>query len=171
MTQVVRWPGSGPLPGGGALAGLLAAYHLRTEQEKGRPVAGARDLPEHYRIEVDDPAAALAGTEVLLATREDAVVGCLVVTPPEGGSCEVKRLWTDPAHRGQGVASTLVRTAVEGAAANGVGTVRLSVWGWREDAIALYERFGFTVAESWDDRADMVCMELKLPSDGGAGLG
>jgi putative acetyltransferase len=35
----------------------------------------------------------------------------------------------------------------------------LSVWKWREDAIALYERLGFTVRESWDERDQLLCLE------------
>jgi ribosomal protein S18 acetylase RimI-like enzyme len=85
-------------------------------------------------------------------------VGCLVVTVPVAGQSEVKRLWTDPAHRGRGIASALVSAALAHSADNGVATVRLSVWKWRTDAIALYERHGFTVTESWDSREDMVCM-------------
>jgi putative acetyltransferase len=40
--------------------------------------------------------------------------------------------------------------------------VRLSVWKWRAGAIALYERLGFTVTESWDERDQLVCMERAM---------
>ena len=86
-------------------------------------------------------------------------MGCLVVTAPVDGRSEVKRLWTDPAFRGRGIASSLVGAALVCAAESGVGAVRLSVWKWRAGAIALYERLGFTVAESWDERDQLVCME------------
>jgi len=36
--------------------------------------------------------------------------------------------------------------------------VRLSVWEWRAGAVALYERFGFVVTDSWDERDRLVCM-------------
>jgi ribosomal protein S18 acetylase RimI-like enzyme len=35
----------------------------------------------------------------------------------------------------------------------------LSVWSWRVGAIGLYEKLGFAVVDSWDERADLVCME------------
>jgi putative acetyltransferase len=89
-------------------------------------------------------------------------VGCVVVTGPVGGRSEVKRLWTEPAWRGRGVASGLLEAALAHAADNGVRTVRLSVWEWRTGAIALYERFGFTVTESWDERPGLVCMQRAL---------
>lgn len=141
------------------LAALLAAYHLQTQAEKGEAVADADRLPERYRAEVLDPDAAFADDVVLLALDGDAAVGCLVVTAPADGRCEVKRLWTVPELRGQGVASGLVAAALSHAADIGVDTVRLSVWQWRTDAIALYERLGFNATESWDGRGRLVCME------------
>lgn len=155
--DIVGWPGQRAAPD--RLAELLAAYHLRTEAEKGKAVVDAARLPSRYRAEVMDPRAAFAGDVVLMALSGDMGVGCLVVTAPFDGRSEIKRLWTDPAFRGRGVASGLVGAALAHSADTGVGTVRLSVWEWRTDAIALYERLGFTVAESWDERDRLVCME------------
>lgn len=155
---VVRRPGQGT-PGQGGLAALLAAYHLQTQAEKGEAVADADGLPDRYRAEVLDPRTAFADDAVLVALSGGTAVGCLVVTAPVAGRCEVKRLWTTPAYRGQGIASGLVGAALAHAADSGVSTVRLSVWQWRTGAIALYERLGFTVTESWDERDQLVCME------------
>ncbi|MFF5182924.1 GNAT family N-acetyltransferase [Streptomyces sp. NPDC000345] len=155
---VVRWPGRSPAAENGPAA-LLAAYHLRTEAEKGEAVAGVDGLPDRYRAEIADPRAAFAGDVVLVALSGDTAVGCLVVTAPADGRAEIKRLWTDPAFRGRGIASGLLDAALAHAAESGVHTVRLSVWAWRTGAIALYERFGFTVTESWDERERLVCME------------
>jgi len=160
---IVRWPGQTPTPSvGDGLAALLAAYHLRTEAEKGEPVAGVDKLPERYRAEVTDPRTAWADDVVLVALQEDAVVGCLVVTAANDGQAELKRLWTDPGSRGRGVASALLGAALGHAAESGVRTVRLSVWEWRTGAIALYERLGFTVTQSWDEREQLVCMQRAL---------
>ena len=150
---VVRWPDQ-PLDAEEGLSALLEAYHLQTESEKGVAVADASELPDRYRAEVADPQTAFAGDTVLLALRGDVAVGCVVVT----GS-EIKRLWTNPDARGQGVATALLDAATAHAAESGVDTVRLSVWRWRTGAIALYERLGFAVTESWDTRDDLVCME------------
>ncbi|MEU3862633.1 GNAT family N-acetyltransferase [Streptomyces sp. NPDC028722] len=155
---IVRWPGQGPsVPDG--LADLLAAYHLRTQAEKGEAVAGVDGLPDRYRVEIADPRAVFVDAVVSLALSGDTAVGCLVVSAPVDGRSEIKRLWTDPAFRGRGIASSLVRAALVHAAESGVGAVRLSVWKWRAGAIALYERLGFTVTESWDEREQLVCME------------
>jgi ribosomal protein S18 acetylase RimI-like enzyme len=123
-------------------------------------VPSAQDgLPERYRVEVADPRAVFAGDVVLLALSGDTAVGCLVVTASVEGRSEVRRLWTDPAFRGRGIASRLVSAALAHAAESGAGAVRLSVWKWRAGAIALYERLGFAVTESWDERDQLVCME------------
>jgi ribosomal protein S18 acetylase RimI-like enzyme len=158
---IVRWSERSGSDQGGPAA-LLAAYHLQTQAEKGEAVADADGLPERYRAEVVDPGAAFADDVVLVASSGDTAVGCLVVTAPVAGRCEVKRLWTAPEFRGQGIAAGLVSTALAHAADGGADTVRLSVWQWRTAAIALYERLGFTVTESWDERNQLVCMERSV---------
>ncbi|MDX6761816.1 MULTISPECIES: GNAT family N-acetyltransferase [Streptomyces] len=141
------------------LAALLAAYHLQTEAEKGLPAEDATQLPARYRAEIQDPQTAFAGATVCLALDGGVAMGCVVVTAPAGGRAEIKRLWTDPARRGRGIASALVHEALSHCADNGVTTVRLSVWHWRTAAIALYERLGFRVTDSWDAREGLICME------------
>ncbi|MFE7171225.1 GNAT family N-acetyltransferase [Streptomyces sp. NPDC057616] len=116
-------------------------------------------LPDRYLAEIRDPRTAFAGGLVLMALIGDAAVGCLVVTAPADGQSEIKRLWTDPAFRGRGIASGLLGAALEHAAENGVTIVWLSVWKWRTEAISRYERFGFTVTQSWDERDQLVCMQ------------
>ena len=138
---------------------MSAAYHLRTQAEKGEAVTEVGGLPDRYRAEVLDPRTAFVDDVLLIASSGGTAVGCLVVTAPVNGQCEVKRLWTDPAFRGRGIASGLVSAALTHAADSGVSMVRLSVWAWRADAIGLYERLGFTVSESWDERAQLVCMQ------------
>ncbi|MET7988991.1 GNAT family N-acetyltransferase [Streptomyces sp. NPDC005281] len=155
---VVHRPDRSPACDDG-FAGLLAAYHLRTQAEKGKAVADVDGLPDRYRAEISDPRTAFVDDVVLLALSGDTAVGCLVVTAPADGPSEIKRLWTDPAFRGRGVASGLLGAALEHAAKSGVSGVRLSVWSWRTGAIALYERLGFTVTESWDERDQLVCMQ------------
>ncbi|MFE2547497.1 GNAT family N-acetyltransferase [Streptomyces sp. NPDC059355] len=155
---IVRWPDQSPSAEGG-LAGLLTDYHLRTEAEKGGAVADVHGLPDRYRAEILAPRTAFVDDAVLLALSGDTVVGCLVVTAPAGGRSEVKRLWTDPAFRSRGIASGLLGAALAHAAEGGVSGVRLSVWKWRTGAIALYERLGFVITESWDERDQLVCME------------
>ncbi|MFD5512750.1 GNAT family N-acetyltransferase [Streptomyces sp. NPDC127051] len=155
---IVRWPDQSSSAEDG-LAGLLTAYHLRTEAEKGEAVADVHGLPEHYQAEILAPRTVFVDDAVLLALSGDTVVGCLVVTAPTGGRSEIKRLWTDPAFRGRGIASGLLGAALAHTAESGVSGLRLSVWKWRTGAIALYERLGFVITESWDERDQLICME------------
>lgn len=156
---ILRWPGEGALVA--RFADLLAAYHRQTQAEKGEVVVDVGGLPRRYRAEIVDPRAAFAADVVLLALSGDTAVGCLVLTSPVDGRSEIKRLWTDPGARHQGVAAGLVDAALTLSAERGDGAVRLSVWEWRTGAIALYERLGFTVAESWEERDQLVCMEAR----------
>jgi putative acetyltransferase len=156
--SIVRRPGR-TLSVEDGLDALLAAYHLRTEAEKGKPVADVNELPERYRAEISDPRTTFVDDVVLVALSGSTAVGCLVVTAPVDGRSEIKRLWTDPAHRGRGIASDLLGAALTQVAESGASAVRLSVWNWRTGAITLYERLGFAVTESWDDRDQLVCME------------
>lgn len=158
----LRLSGAAVTPAHG-LTGLLAAYHLRTQEEKGLGVASPEDLPERYLSEIRCPATAFAGDLVLLALHDGTPVGCVILTAADGdGRSEIKRLWVGPAHRGGGVASGLIREALAAAAENGVRTVRLSVWNWRTGAIALYVRHGFTAVESWEDRRELICLEHRV---------
>ncbi|WP_084127989.1 GNAT family N-acetyltransferase [Demequina sp. NBRC 110055] len=145
-----------------AVSDLLAAYLIATEREKGAEVAGTSALPESYRREVADPAAALAGATVLLAEDAGEPLGMVVLTAPDEGRCEVKRLWTVPAARGRGVAAALVEAACERAQARGDAEVALTVWRWRDGARRLYARLGFVEVDSWEERADLVCMTRAL---------
>jgi GNAT superfamily N-acetyltransferase len=162
MTSVVRTLGR-DCPAELGLSALLAAYHLRTEEEKGVAVADVAALPARYRAEISDPRSAFADDVVLIARREDRSAGCVVVTAPVAGRAEIKRLWTVPELRGHGVASALVGAALTHAATVGVSTVALSVWRWRAGALGLYEKLGFAVVDSWDERDDLVCMERAVP--------
>jgi putative acetyltransferase len=141
------------------LSALLAAYHLQTEVEKGAAVSDVSALPARYRREIAEPRAAFARDVVLVARSGGVPAGSLVLTAPVAGRSEVKRLWTVPELRGRGVASRLLTVALDHASARDIDTVALSVWKWRTGAIGLYERLGFAVVDSWDDRADLVCME------------
>ncbi|GAA4764887.1 GNAT family N-acetyltransferase [Microbacterium gilvum] len=140
-----------------AVRALVGAYLRQTEAEKamhGLAVAGA-PLPDPYAREVVDPACAFAGMTVLLAETDGAPVGVVVCVDGTDGR-EVKRLWVDPAVRGTGAGRALLDAVL----ASSARPVRLTVWRWREPAIRLYRRLGFAEVPSWDDRRDLVCLQL-----------
>ncbi|MFF8277891.1 GNAT family N-acetyltransferase [Streptomyces lateritius] len=143
---------------------LLAAYHLSTEAEKGTPAGSPAALPPAYRAEVLTPETALADDTVLLAVDgAETAAGMVVLSAPRAhGAPEIKRLWVDPAARGRGAAAALMDEALRRAEATGARSVRLSVWLWREHALALYRRLGFRPVHPWDDRPGLLCMEKVL---------
>ncbi|MFE5658740.1 GNAT family N-acetyltransferase [Streptomyces sp. NPDC056431] len=144
------------------LPDLLAAYHLVNQAEKGTAVEAAAQLPAVYRAEVEDPAGAFAADTVLLATAPggDTPSGCVVLkAAPACGAPEIKRLWVAPEARRKGIAKALMTEALRRAAASGAPAVRLTVWSWREEPLALYRSLGFGSVDSWDERPDLVCLE------------
>ncbi|MFJ5137255.1 GNAT family N-acetyltransferase [Streptomyces sp. NPDC088707] len=144
------------------LPDLLGAYHLANQAEKGTPVAAVAALPAVYRGEAEDPAAAFTADTVLLATPpgEDLPAGCVVLKAPyEGRAPEIKRLWVEPEARRKGLAKALMSEALRRAAASGAPAVRLTVWSWREEPLALYRSLGFGTVASWDERPDLLCLE------------
>jgi GNAT superfamily N-acetyltransferase len=139
-----------------AVARLLSAYLRATEAEKAQHglVAADAPLPDRYAREIANPEEALAGRCVLIATRDGADCGVVVVSKASEAA-EISRFWTTPTVRGRGVGAALLRAAVNHAGR----PVRLSVWSWRDPAIRLYRRHGFEVVPPWDDRPDLVCLE------------
>jgi ribosomal protein S18 acetylase RimI-like enzyme len=172
---------------------LLTAYLWQTEQEKleqekaeqekledagpatpsPRPTPDHSALPARYRAEIADPRAAFRAGDVFLARRGQSPAGAteavgLVVAMPVGPTVvEIKRLWVEPTARRSGLGSALIRAAVRRAAENNCETVRLTVWQWRDGALASYRKRGFVIsAEPWDARPGLVCLERAIsPED------
>ncbi|MDF2507663.1 MAG: hypothetical protein K0Q52_1522 [Microbacterium sp.] len=142
---------------GAAVGAYLQQTELEKRQQTGAVPDPAAPLPERYRREVEDPAAAYAGHRVLIAQLADRSVGVVVLSRRDG-LAEIKRLWAAPEARGLGVGSALLDGAVLEAEALGATEVRLSVWDWRAGAVRLYESRGFERVPSWDDRERLVCM-------------
>lgn len=141
-----------------SVSSLLDGYLRQTEAEKAEHglVSPGGPLPERYRREVDSPAPSLHGMRVILARVDGEDCGLVVVGASASGASEIKRFWTTPPARGRGVGSALIGEALRGLDR----PVRLSVWDWREPAIALYRRLGFVAAPPWDHRERLLCLEL-----------
>lgn len=141
-----------------SVSSLLDGYLRQTESEKAEHGLVSPDdpLPERYRREIAAPAEALRGMRVIVAHAAGADCGLVVVGASASGASEIRRFWTTPAARGRGVGTALIGEALRGLDR----PVRLSVWDWREPAIALYRRLGFVAAPPWDDRERLLCLEL-----------
>jgi ribosomal protein S18 acetylase RimI-like enzyme len=150
------------------LGGLLRAYHQQTELEKAEhgvaTEAGRSQLPAKYQKEIDRPSEAFADASVFIAHQASVPLGMVVLTPIDVATQEVKRLWVDPSARGRGVGASLLREAFRTAEARRSDVLRLTVWNWRDSALRSYRRLGFMPVPSWEDRAGLECLELRLPA-------
>ncbi|GAA3581340.1 GNAT family N-acetyltransferase [Nonomuraea rosea] len=84
-----------------------------------------------------------ADAAYLVATDDGTAVGCGAVQPLEGTTAELKRMYVAPAHRGRGIARSLLRALEERAAALGYERLRLATGVRQPEAIALYESSGY----------------------------
>ena len=112
----------------------------------------------HYLAELDDrfPDGFDPGTPAPLdtftvATSDGAPVACGGLQEIAPGVDEVKRMWVDPAWRGAGLGSRLLRHLEDAARGRGRGVVRLDTNQALTEAIAMYERAGYRRIERYND--------------------
>jgi putative acetyltransferase len=101
-----------------------------------------------------------------LVARDDGggAAGCVALVL-RGEYAEVKRMVVDEAARGQGIGRALLDQLALHALAAGVHLLKLTTGVHQREALALYERFGFTrCAPDGGNGADPleVCMEMRL---------
>lgn len=102
--------------------------------------------------------------EILLARVGDAIAGVVCLQPLGGDICEMKRMWTDPAHRGLGIGRRLAGAIVDAAGARGYRLIRLDTLARLTSAVALYESIGFRRIPAYyhNPTEDAIYMELDL---------
>ena len=66
-------------------------------------------------------------------------------------TCEMKRLYVSPHHRGHGMGEGLVKCLLIEAKKLGYTIMRLDTLARLKPAIALYERYGFQKTEAYND--------------------
>lgn len=89
----------------------------------------------------DLPASAL----ILMAIRDVHLkaVGCGAIVLKGDGTGEMKRVYIDPAHRGQHLGETLLAALEDEALSRSCHTVRLETGIRQAAAVRLYERYGY----------------------------
>lgn len=87
----------------------------------------------------------LAAPEVrfLVARIEGRIVGCAALVHGGNGAGEIKRMFVDPAARGQGVGRGLLQEIETLAKAMRIQRLQLETGGKQPEALALYRRFGY----------------------------
>ena len=71
------------------------------------------------------------------------IVGCCALVESGDGAAEIKRMFVDPAARGQSVARKLMETVEATAIEKRLDAVRLETGIYQPEAIGLYRRFGY----------------------------
>jgi ribosomal protein S18 acetylase RimI-like enzyme len=117
--------------------------------------ADASDLPGPYAA----PAGAL-----LVATFAGNPAGCVAFKKLDGETCEVKRMFVDPAFRKRGIARALMLRLLERARARGYRRVRLGTLHTMTAAQALYRDLGFVEIPRYrpDEHTDTMFFEKTL---------
>ncbi len=129
-----------------ALVRLLADDELGAQRERYED-----PLPEVY-FQAFDAMAAQAGTELIVATQDGEVVGCLQLNLLPGLSrqgmtrAQIESVRVDARCRGQRLGERLILHAIERARDTGCGLVQLTTDKSRVDAHRFYERLGFVAS-------------------------
>jgi GNAT superfamily N-acetyltransferase len=101
----------------------------------------------------------------LIARIDGAPAGCGAVRFIDPTTAEVKRMYVAPAARGNGVGRQLLENLEAFARAQGAERLVLETGPRQLEALALYERAGFTVTPCWGEYAhgnNSICYEKPL---------
>jgi putative acetyltransferase len=111
----------------------VVALCAEQQAELDRLYAGADNVPTGVHPEISFLVARTAGEPV----------GCAGLQPLEPGMSEVKRMYVQPAHRGQGISRLLLAAVEEVARARGELTLRLETGELQPEALGLYHSTGY----------------------------
>lgn len=102
---------------------------------------------------------------VIVITDDKEVLGCGAIKPYNNTTAEVKRMFTLPARRGEGLASSVLRELEKWAVELGYSTCILETGIRQPEAIALYKKNGYICIDNYGQYAGVetsVCFEKKL---------
>lgn len=154
-------------PGGsGARAALNWPIDLRFTREQPESTLAVA-LLERYHRELDArfpdgfdrargsaaPSAELVAPRglLLLAWQGQQAVGCGAVRRLDADTAEIKRMWVEPAARGQGIGRSLLAALEAGAVELGCRTVRLDTAASLTEALAMYEAAGYVEIPAYNE--------------------
>jgi len=110
-----------------------------------------------------------SGRGIFLVARMDGrPVGCGALRLLGAGEAEVKRMWVDPASRGQGVARAVLARLQDEALELGATRLVLETGTHQAEAIGLYRSSGFESVECWGEYAaspTSLCMAKPISVD------
>ncbi len=84
----------------------------------------------------------------VLVTDAGDIIGTVGLMPMEGGGCELRKMYLKTSYRGRGQGKRLLKHAISRAKELGFARIELQTARVLEEAIGLYEKFGFESLES-----------------------
>lgn len=101
---------------------------------------------------------------LLLAVENEQAIGCVAVRDLGNGVCEMKRLYVQPGHQGNGLGRKLAEAIIAEAKAIGYKKMRLDSLASLKEAAALYRSLGFVEipAYRFNPLPEAVFFELEL---------
>lgn len=108
---------------------------------------------QHYDKEAENPALKYARPEgrLYIDIDRNTARGCIALRSLGEGKGEVKRLYVRPEYRGMGIASALLGKILKDALEVGYRELYLDTLPELESAISLYRKYGFSIAEPYND--------------------
>lgn len=97
-----------------------------------------------------------------LAYDEGKLAGCVGLKKIDAENCEMKRLYVRPQFRGKGTAGILIRQIIEDAGKAGYHHMLLDTLPFLQDALHLYQRYGFYEIESYNNSPMDTSIYMKL---------
>jgi len=106
---------------------------------------------------------------LLLAVDEGEASGCVALRRIDASTCEMKRLYVRPAHRGRGIGRMLAERVIDIARGMGYRSMKLDTVPGMEAANALYRSLGFvdTKPYRFNPLDGCLYLELRLERDMG----
>jgi len=119
-----------------------------------------------FQQELDELPGAYAPPDgrLFLAVEDDQAVGCVAIRKLGDGICEMKRLYVQPGHRGEGLGRRLAEAVIAEAKAIGYRKMRLDSLTSLKEAAGLYRSLGFLEIPPYryNPLPEAVFMELAL---------
>lgn len=110
--------------------------------------------PKTTDRDLDDLEGFYAGGLFDVLETEDDIIGTVGLLPLGGGVCELRKMYLKQGYRGRGLGKRLLKHATARAKELGFTRIELQTARVLEEAIGLYEKFGFTPVETTDRRCD-----------------
>ncbi|TDC44098.1 GNAT family N-acetyltransferase [Micromonospora sp. KC213] len=129
------------------------------------------ELDARYGNDDHEPGTAPSADDVAVFvvahTRDGGAVGCGGLRVLEPGVAEIKRMYVDPAYRGAGVATAILRDLEARAQAAGVRRLVLETGTLQPEAIRFYQREGYERIDNFGPYAGALqseCFARTLPT-------